>query len=164
MKVSATSPTVTHKWPIEVPTHKYYSNYAVYKIWFGKYFLIWKGKSFLQSAQSAALLIERGLRLGVNDVHYLHHVIGYIKRARVTMGYVEIISIADMDDKDWLKFLQEEQNLLTAHKNDPYCLNNNFAAYVPEWMGKDIKKAFETWLTERNKPKKSTRKKKGVHA
>ena len=165
MKVSATTPTVTDKFPIEVPTHKYYSNYAVYKIWFGKYFFIWKGKSFLQSAQAAAVLIERGLRLGITDKeHYLYHVVGYIKRARVTRGYVEVVDIADFDDKDWLKFLKIEQELLTAHKNDPLCLNNNFTAYVPEWMGAEVKSEFSEWHKARFAKRKRTTKKKDAHA
>ncbi len=167
MKVSSVSPKVTDKWPIEAPTHTYYSNYAVYKIWFGKNFLIWKGKSFLQSVQSIATLIERGLRLGIaDDSHYLYHVVGYIKRARVTRGYVEIVDIADFDEKDWIKFLKIEQELLTAHKNDPNCLNNNFNVYVPEWMGIDMKLKFEQWLKSRYvKPKKKTaKKKKDAHA
>lgn len=164
MKTSAVAPSVTDKWPIEVPTHKYYSNYAVYKIYFGKHFMIWKGKSFLQSVQTAATLIERGLRLGVSDsAHYLHHVISYIKRARVTRGYVEVVDVADFDDKDWLKFLKIEQELLTAHKNDPLCLNNNFTAYVPDWMGNDAKLNFEKWYKERFL-KKPTNKKKGARA
>ena len=163
MKTSATAPTVTDKFPIEVPTHKYYSNYAVYKAWFGKYFMIWKGKSFLQSAQSLATLIERGMRNQPDDTNFLYHVIGYIKRARVTRGYIEIIDIADLDDNDWLKFLKTEQELLTAHKNDPYCLNNNFNAYIPEWMGTEVKKQFDLWYKQRfAKRKKTTKKKKGV--
>lgn len=166
MKVSAVSPTVTDKFPIEVPTHKFYSNYAVYKVWFGKYFLIWKGKSFLQSAQSSAVLIDRGLRLGITDKgHYLYHVVGYIKRARVTRGYVEIVDIADFDDKDWLKYLKIEQELITAHKNDPLCLNNNVKAYVPEWAGVEINNQFEEWYKTRfTKRKRATKKKKDAHA
>lgn len=161
MKVSAVVPTVTDKWPIEVPTHKYYSNYAVYKIWFGKYFLIWKGKSYLQSVQSAAILIERALRLGISDnSHYLYHVVGYIKRARVTRGYVEIVDVADFDDKDWFKFLKIEQELLTSHKNDTLCLNNNFVTYVPEWMGVEVKNQFEEWYKTRFAKRKTTKKKK----
>lgn len=165
MKLSLTEPKVTDKFPIEVPTHKYYSNYAVYKIWVGKYFMVWKGKSFLQSAQTIATLIERGLRLPIIDKsNYLYHVVGYIKRARVTRGYVEIVDIADHDDKDWLRFLKTEQELLTAHKNDPLCLNNNFSVYIPEWMGVEVKKQFEDWLKLRfSKPKRAT-KKKDVHA
>lgn len=165
MKVSSSVPTVTKKWHIEVPTHKYYSNYAVYKIWFGKYFFIWKGKSMLQSAETIAVFIERACRLSGNDsAHYLYHVVGYINRARVTKAYLEIVEIADFDDKDWLKYLQIEHNLLTAHKNDPYCLNNNFSVYVPDWMGAEVKQSFETWVNSKSKPKKAILRKKDAHA
>lgn len=163
MKTSAVTPKITDKWPIEVPTHKYYSNLAVYKIWFGQRFLIWKGKSFLQSAESIATLLERALRLGVDSTNFLYHVAAYVKRARVIRATIEIVDIADFDDKDWMKYLQKEQQLLTAYKNDPDCLNNNFIAYVPEWMGSDVKVAFDKWLNE-SKRKKPTKKKKDAHA
>jgi hypothetical protein len=165
MKIKSNAPTVTSKFPIEVPTHEYYSNYSVYKVWFGKYFLIWKGKSLLQSVQSAAILIERGVRLStLSTDHYLYNVVKYIIRARVTRGYVEIKDIADFDDTDWLKFLRVEQELLTAHKNDTLCLNNNFIAYVPEWMGAEVKKDFDIWMKERFSKPKNIKKKKGVRA
>lgn len=158
MKVASTLPSVTSKFPIEVPTHKYYSNFSVYKIWFGKYFMIWKGKSLLQSAETMSVLIDRALRLGTKDTdNYLYHVISYIKKARVTRGYVEIIDIADFDNTDWLSFLKVEQNLLTAHKNDTQCLNNNFIAYVPNWMGAEVKNQFDLWLKNRNKSKGKSR-------
>ena len=163
-KTSSVNPTITKKFPIQVPTHKFYSNYAVYKIWFGKYFFIWKGKSMLQSVQSVAIMIERGLRNHPDDTNFLYHVIAYIKRARVTRAEVEIVEIADFDDKDWMKYLKLEQELLTAHKNDQYCLNNNFVAYAPEWMGADIKKEFEAWFEARFAKKRSPQKKKGARA
>lgn len=165
MAYKSTQPTITSKFPIEVPTHEYYSNFAVYKIWFGQRFFIWKGKSFAQSVESISVLIDRARRLHANDRDgFLYNVIAYINKSRVTRGTVEIVSIADFDDTDWIKFLKVEQNLLAAHKNDVKCLNNNFTAYVPKWMGKSIEKEFNDWLKARNKPKKSTLKKKGVRA
>lgn len=157
-------PTVTSKYPIEVPTHEYYSNFAVYKIWFGTRFFIWKGKSFSQSVESISVLIDRARRLHSNDdTNFLYHVVGYIKRSRVTKGSVEIISIADMDDTDWLKYLKDEQNLLIAHRNNKLCLNNNFISHVPKWMGQGVEKEFNAWLKVWNKPKKkATSRKKGA--
>lgn len=166
MKLSTTEPTVTSKFPIEVPTNKYYSNFSVYKIWFGKHFFIWKGKSMIQSAQTVATLIERGIRTQPDDTNFLHHVIRHIIKNRVTRGFVEIVDIADFDDTDWMKFLKTEQELLTAHKNDKLCLNNNFTAYVPEWMGAAIKHEFDKWFKTRfTKPKrkKPVVRKKGDH-
>ena len=136
---------------------------AVYKIWFGKCFFIWKGKSMLQSVQTIATLLERAQRTGTDDTNFLHHVVGYVNRSRVTKGYVEIVKIADFDDKDWLSYLQAEQNLLNAHKNDTECLNNNFVAYVPDWMGKEVKTEFDKWLKSKSKKPKSIGSSKGVH-
>jgi hypothetical protein len=159
-------PTVTSKYPIEVPTHEYYSNFAVYKIWFGTRFFIWKGKSFSQSVETISVMIDRARRLHYDDkTNFLHLVVKHIIRNRVTKGVVEIMSIADFDDTDWLKFLKDEQNLLTAHMNNELCLNNNFVAHVPKWMGQDITNEFNEWLKVRHKPKKkATSRKKDVHA
>lgn len=162
MKLSLTEPKITSKFPISVPTHKYYSNFAVYKIWFGERFFIWKGKSFLQSAESISVMIDRARRLHSNDSsNFLYNVVAYINKNRVTKGLVDIVAIADFDDTDWLKYLQIEQNLLTAHKNDTKCLNNNFVAYVPQWMGSDIKKQFDEWMQSK---KKTTSRKKDAHS
>lgn len=165
MAYKKTEPTITSKFPIEVPTHEYYTNLSVYKIWFGSRFFIWKGKSFAQSAESISVMIDRARRLHHNDQdNFLYHVVGYINKNRVTKATIEIVSIADFDDTDWIKFLQTEQNLLTAYRNDPNCLNNNFVAYVPKWMGESVAKDFKSWLMARNKPKKAIPRKRGVHA
>lgn len=154
MKVSATKPTVTKKYHIEVPTHKYFSTPCVYRVWFGKRYIIWKGKSLLQSVQQMAEVLERALRLGWSDnTNYFYHVWTYIKKARITKGNVERLHDDFTDDP--MAMLQMEQQYLDKAYNDPDCLNNNAIAYVPGWMGPAVEKEFNTWLkTRKCKPKR----------
>lgn len=162
MKTSASIPTVTKKWPIEVPTHQYESIPTLFKIWFGKKFLIWKGKSLLQSCENLAEGIERYRRLMKNDeTDYLYHVCAYIKSARVVYATVEVIdnsfikTIRDSESINGYALLVAEQKLLDKHRNDANCLNNNLEAYVPlgPWIKAAHKERFTIFLSNRKKKK-----------
>lgn len=155
MKLSSTDPTITNKWPIEVPTHKYKSDPAVYKVYFGKYYLIWKGKSLFQSCEFLAEGIERYRRRNTNDeTDYLYHVCNHIRRSRTQKATVEVIANdfkkPDSDAINGFKMLKLEQELLDK-ANDGYCLNNNAIAYVPGWVNKAHAEHFETYLKDRKK-------------
>jgi len=63
---------VTKKFHIEVPTDKYYSNMAVYKIWFGKCFFIWKGSDMTTEQK-----IEHSLRSFGTIVNVAHKFDGW---------------------------------------------------------------------------------------
>lgn len=155
MKVSSLKPTITKKYPIEVPTDQYFSTPCVYRIWFGKRYLIWKGKSLLQSVQAIAEVLERALRLGWDDdTHYFYHVWTYIKKGRITRGTLERLHDDFTDDP--MAMLKLEQEYLDAAYDDPDCLNNNTIAYVSGWMGSTVEVEFNKWLkTRKCKPKRS---------
>ena len=149
MKTSLSIPTTTKKWHIEVPTNKFESIPTIFLVWFGKKFLIWKGKSLLQSCESLAESIERYLRRGIsNPEDQMHHVCSHIKKTRCIRAYVEVLDNQFLKDTaggssiNGYRMLVEEQGLLDKHRNNPQCLNNNVQAYIPMWIGKAHEEKF----------------------
>lgn len=159
MKTKINEPTITTKFHIEVPTHQYASVPTVFKVWFGKYYLIWKGKSLLQSCEFLAEGIERYIRLKKNiDTDYLYHICNHIKRTRCIKATVEVIANDFQKEGgeavNGFKMLKLEQELLNKAK-DGYCLNNNSEAYMPGWINKAHAERFFKYLATQ---------KKGAHA
>lgn len=146
MKTSTSKPTITKKYPIEVPTQTYESVASVFKIWFGKHYLIWKGKSLLQSCQFIAENIERYIRMQKSDeTDYLYHVCNHIKKTRCIKATVEVLenefTKGGSTTVNAYKLLVAEQKYLNKAKKDPLCLNNNEQAYISKWMPqKDVDK------------------------
>lgn len=154
MKTKTNAPTVTEKWPIEVPTHTYGSGPAVFKIWFGRsrqYYMIWKGKSLLKSCQLVAEQLERYLRLKKNiPTDQLYHVANYIRKTNCRTAEVEVISNEfqgpDFDKPiNGYQMLKMEQTMLNEAANDPYCLNNNAEAYEPQWVTASDLARYYAW-------------------
>jgi hypothetical protein len=155
MKTKTNEPTITKKYHIEVPTHQYMSVPTVYKVWFGKHYLIWKGKSLLQSCEFLAEGIERYIRLKKNeDTDYLYYVCRHIVKTRCLKATIEVIANdfqkEDSEAINGLKMLKLEQELLDK-ATDEYCLNNNSEAYIPGWVNKAHVEKFEKWLKDRRK-------------
>jgi hypothetical protein len=139
MKTSPTTPTITKKWSIEVPTQKYHSIASIFRIEFGKHYLIWKGKSLLQACQFVAENIERYIRLQKDDrSDQLYHVVAHIKRSRCISATVKVLENEFTNEETGTisayKLLMAEQKILDAAIGDPFCLNNNDQAYVSNWM------------------------------
>ena len=153
---SSSKPFVTPRYKIEVPSHLYYSTPCVFIASFGKCFYIGKAKSLTQTATQMAEVIERALRTGQNDeTGWYYHVISYIKKARVLQGTMKVFCSMD-DCEDYGDLLIHEQKLLTRHKNDEKCLNNNFTVHLPKWIGVPEITKFNHWKNEnskRNRPK-----------
>ncbi len=152
MNTSKTDPSVTAKYHIEVPTQTYGSPAAVYKVWFGKSYFIWKGKALLQSATWLAESIERALRKEeLKEDNYLWHVYKHIKKTRCLKAHIEVLGtdfIKEGTDTviDAYEILRLEQRLLHEAKGDPLCLNNNEQAYVPKWMQEEQPKEVSRFL------------------
>lgn len=158
MKTSSSQPTITTKFRIEVPTHKYESLPSIFKIYFGKKYLIWKGKSLLQACQFVAEGIERYRRLKRDiDTDYLYYVCKHIDKYRIQLATVEVIdnsfikTIKESESINGYAMLVAEQKLLDKAKNDELCLNNNAEAYIPNWMKVAHKDKFEQYLKDRSK-------------
>ena len=158
MKTCTEKPTVTKKFHIEVPTHTYLSVPTLFKVYFGKKYLIWKGKSLLQSCETLAESIERYIRLQRNiDTDYLYHVCNHIKRTRCIAATVTVIenefvrTIKGSESINGYAMLVAEQKLLNKAKNDPDCLNNNAEAYVPNWITAAHQEKFAEFLNQKKK-------------
>ncbi len=154
MKTSSSKPTITPKWNIIVPTNTYDSVTTLYKVWFGKRYLIWKSKSLLQGCEMLSVMIDRWLRKGdIPDTDYLYHVVKHIKNARVLQGTVDVIA-NEFNRKgsetsiDGFKLLKAEQELLDKAKDDYLCLNNNATAYTPKWITPNDILKFEKYLAK----------------
>lgn len=156
MNTSTTKPTITKKYHIEVPTDTYTGSPAcVYKVWFGKAYLIWKGKRLLQSADALAESIERYLRRDDNiPGSWIYHVCNYIRktrcqRAKIEMVDCDFIPAGKVTAIDVYRMLKLEQSLLKEAHGDPLCLNNNEQAYISKWMEDarpdDVDKFLRTW-------------------
>jgi len=158
MKTKASEPTVTTKYHIVVPTHQFESIPTLFKVYFGKKYLIWKGKSLLQSCQFLAEGIERFIRLQkTDDTDYLYHVCNHIKKTRCIQATVEVIDNSFMRTRNGSEsingyaMLVEEQKLLDRAKNDLLCLNNNLEAYVPNWVTVAHKDKFAEYLKKKKR-------------
>ena len=141
-----------------MPTHKYASVPSVFKVWFGKHYLVWKGKHLYQSCEFLAEGIERYIRLKKNDdTDYLYHVCNHIKRTRCMKGSVEVIDNdfvkEDSEAIDGVRILKVEQELLDS-ATDGFCLNNNSQAYIPQWVGATATQKFLS-STEKKAKKRS---------
>lgn len=158
MKTSSSLPTITKHFHIEVPTHQYESVASVFKIYFGKKYLIWKGKSLLQACKFIAEGVDRNIRLKrSDDTDYLYHVCNHVKKTRCIKATVEVIdnsferTIREAHSINGYAMLVLEQRLLDKAKNDELCLNNNEIAYVPNWMTQAHKDKFEELISNRKK-------------
>lgn len=162
MNTSTSKPTFTRKFPIEVPTHTYGSPVAVYKVWFGTHYLIWKGMSLLQSATSLAEGIERYIRLDKREPNDLmHKVATHVAKWRVKTAKIEVLA-TDFTKKrtthgiDCYAMLKYEQGLLDEGADDPLCLNTNKEVYIPSWIKNDHVKdlmKFNEFISKRNQNK-----------
>lgn len=167
VKQKRSEPTDTKQFgfSIIVPTHKNASVPTVYKVYFGKKYLIWKGKSLLQSCEIIAKSISAGISkinrgLPIEETDYLYHVLKHIKSTRCTSASVEVVFNEFVDEFgtiDGLGVLKAEQKLLDEADGDLLCLNNNEQAYVPVnniWITQPMKNKFLKWYKERKKVKK----------
>lgn len=145
-----------------VPTHLHKSVATVYKVFFGKKYLIWKGKHLLQSCEILSKSLSAGLSkinrgIPIPDTDYLYHVLKHIKSTRCTCGTV-VVEANDFTDEfeqiDGLAVLKYEQRLLDEADGDVLCLNNNEQAYVPVgnvWLTNATKNKFLKWYKQRRK-------------
>lgn len=137
---------------------------SVYKIYFGRKYFIWKGKSLKQSCEILAKSISAGLSrinrgFHVDEVEQLYHVLKHIKSSKCLCGKVPVDSITnDFTDEsgyiDGLAVLKLEQRLLDDAVGDANCLNNNVQAYVPvnnTWITEAMKNDFLRWYTNKKR-------------
>ena len=148
---------VTKKYPIQLPEVSYYGAPAVYKVWFGKSYFIWKGKSLKQSAEQLSESIERYLRLDKNDPESVLYVLcAHIRKTRCMRAKIEMVDSDLRRDGsavaiDVYKMLRLEQDLLNEAMNSHRCLNYNQQAYIPNWMENEAPAEVQKFLRGWNK-------------
>lgn len=103
---------------------------AVYKLFFGNKFYIWKGKSLSASVETICRDISRFAVKGYPPDHLLKKVMDYYTRYRPLFCRVEVLIQTD----NVTQLIDFENLTLTKFKDDPDCLNIKFEAHVPKWI------------------------------
>lgn len=135
---------------------RYPSIGSIYKAWFGKKYLIWKGKSLHQSVEMIAKEIDNRMRLGLKPADAFTKVVEYIKRARVNLFEVEAVFQSDNP----AELLIEEYRQLKASQDDPDCLNMQFYPAIPQWVPGTAKDEFQAYVAKITAESKKLAKKK----
>lgn len=107
---------------------------SVYKLFFGKKYYVWKGKSLQHSVETIAADLARFVARGCKDDHLLKKVVDHIIRSRVMFFRVEVILQTD----NVAELLETENLTLAKSKSDPDCLNVKFEGHVSKWMTEDL--------------------------
>lgn len=110
---------------------EYQSTTAVFKLWFGKRYFIYKGMKFKTTVENLAFQIHREIRTPKDD-SILVNVIAYVKKGRIT--YMEVEKLFEADSH--VDLLMFEYETLQEAKNDQNCLNTRFTNtdYYPNWI------------------------------
>lgn len=128
---------------------------TLFKVYFGKKYLIWKGKSLTQSIDLIGSSIRSGITKELKEDNFLYHVVNHIKKTRTLSGYVEILgNDYEKDGKivDGFRLLKDEQIALDEADGDPLCLNNNEQSYIPintAYISEKMKNRFLNWYEKR---------------
>ena len=146
---------ITTNYHIEYPVD-YGSKPCVCKVYFGKRYLVWKGKSLYKSIQGLADSIERHFRMQKSDTKdYLHHVCKHIKKTRCLKATVEVIDCDFVKEGssviDSLAMLKLEQTLIDKGLKADSCLNNNEMAYIPAWIDDSVVRKFMAYYNRKRK-------------
>lgn len=146
--------------PIEIPISQK-AEPCVFKVHFGKKYLIWKGKSLRQSLDIIGKSINARLRDDNTDkTNFMYHVVQHIKRNGITKGFCHIENVftdyvrEGTETVKGYQMLVDEQNMLDKARKDGYCLNNNEQAYVPDnnaYITNADKEKFLNWYYKKHK-------------
>lgn len=120
---------------------------SVYKLWFGKKFLILKCKALHQSVQQVSIELDRRLRLGTKPNDIYAKTTEHIKRARITIMEVEVLCQPESP----LELLKCEWRASHKALLDPNCLNVPMPQMFPAWIPEAIIEEFKKWRTKQQK-------------
>lgn len=146
--------------PIEIPqTQK--AEPCVFRIYFGRKYLIWKGKSLRQSIDLIGKSINARLRDGNPDnTNFMYHLVQHIKKNGITKGFCKIEDVftdyvrEESGTVKGYQMLVDEQKMIDKAIKDSMCLNNNVQAYVPEnnsYITNADKEKFLRWYEKTHK-------------
>lgn len=117
------------------------STSCIFKMWFGKKYLIWKGKALHQSVNTVSVDLDRRLRLGCDEESVYKHAVAYIRKARIALFEVEVVFASD----EPVELLRREYELLKEGSQDPDCLNTSFDPLLPKWITADHIEKYDNW-------------------
>jgi hypothetical protein len=145
---------------IEYPDESMYGKPALFKVFFGRKYLIWKGKSFYQSLEYLSYSIKQCIDKGNKDeTNFMYHVAAHIIKNGIMAGLCRDKDIytdfgTDSKDFDGYKILVDEQKMIDDAIRSSLCLNNNVQAYVPEntaYINTQQKERFLRWYEKTHK-------------
>lgn len=140
--------------PITAP---YSGATTLFRVYLGKKYLIWKGKSLLQAVDFIGSGIRSNLTKELPPEHYLYHVVNHVKKTRVLSGRVEILANdyeKPIGGIDGFRLLKDEQIALDEADGDELCLNNNEQSYIPlntQYISEKEKERFLNWYAKTRK-------------
>lgn len=146
--------------PIEIPiTAK--AEPCVFKVYFGRKYIIWKGKSLRQSIDLIGKSIMARIRDDNHDKsNFMYHVVQHIKKNGITKGFCRIEDVytdyvrEDSGTVKGYQMLVDEQKMIDQAMADSLCLNNNAQAYVPDnnaYISNADKEKFLRWYEKTHK-------------
>lgn len=116
---------------------------AVYRLWFGKKYFIFKGMKLAQSIENVSAQIKREIQVPKEN-SIMIKLVAYVRSARVTIMDVEVLKETD----DQVDLLLTEYEWLQASKKDEDCLNTDFVnnEHFPRWMAQTAINEFHKRL------------------
>ena len=145
---------------IEYPDNAGSGKPTLFKVYFGRKYFIWKGKSFFQSLETLSESIARTIRKGnLDETDYMYHVAAHIIKNGIMNGLCKADDIysdfsTPSKELDGYKLLIAEQEMLDESIRSSLNLNNNVQAYVPtnnNYLTVADKEKFLRWYEKTHK-------------
>ena len=151
---------MTKGFPIYYPEQSGYGIPTLFKVYFGRKYLIWKGKSFYQSIEILGQSIRSCMNKGNTDeTNFMYHVVAHITKNKIMHGECFIKEMytdfsTPTKELNGFKLLVAEQEMIDDAIRSSLCLNNNVQAYVPDntaYLTKADKERFLNWYYKNHK-------------
>ena len=151
---------MTKGFRIHYPDKSGYGKPTLFKVYFGRKYLIWKGKSFYQSIEILGQSIRSCMNKGnTDDTNFMYHVVSHIMKNKIDHGECfekDLYSDFSTPTKELngFKLLVAEQEMIDEAISHSLCLNNNVQAYVPDntaYLSKADKERFLAWYYKTHK-------------
>ena len=160
MKIEQLTKKTNKGFQINYPNSTLYGTPTLFKVYFGRKYLIWKGKSFYQSVETLSKSIQSCINKGnIDETNFMYHVAMHIKKNGILFGECFIEEMYNdfstpYKECDGFKVLKMEQEMIDEAIHSKMCLNNNLQAYVPNntaYISKAQQDKFLTWYYKTHK-------------
>ena len=145
---------------IQYPDTAGYGKPTLFKVFFGRKYFIWKGKSFYQALELLGKSIESAINKGnENPSHFMYHVVNHILKNKIMFGVCKEDDLytdfsTPTKELNGYKLLVSEQEMLDEAIVSSLCLNNNVQSYVPDntaYINSADKEKFLRWYEKRKR-------------